>query len=79
MSKTSPAPAAAGTDPVARFESAMQELEALVQTLERGELSLDESLKAYERGMRLTDECRSALETAELKIKTLTAKASPAP
>lgn len=67
-SKTPPTPAA---DPVARFESSMQELEAIVQKLERGELKLEESLAIFERGMALTGECRTALDTAELKVKTL--------
>ena len=69
-------PAAEPADPVARFEAAMKELEILVQTMERGELTLEDSLKAYERGMSLSAECRTALETAELKIKTLTSKAT---
>lgn len=76
MKKTPESDAAASADPVARFESAMKELDALVQTLERGELSLDASLKAYEQGMKLSEECRAALETAELKIKTLSSKPS---
>jgi len=58
-------------DPVARFEDAMKELEAIVQKLERGELKLEESLGLFERGMALSQECRTALDTAELKIKTL--------
>ena len=69
---------APNAEPVARFESAMKELEALVQAMERGELSLEDSLQAYERGMILSEECRVALESAELKIKTLSSKASPA-
>ena len=67
-SKTPPAPAA---DPVTRFETSMQELETIVQKLERGELKLEESLAIFERGMALTAECRVALDTAELKVKTL--------
>lgn len=64
-----PIPAAA--DPVTQFESSMQELEAIVQKLERGELTLTESLAIFERGMALTQQCRTALDTAELKVKTL--------
>ncbi len=66
MTETIPA-----TDLVTRFESSMQELEAIVQKLERGELKLEESLLLFERGMALTQDCRSALDTAELKVKTL--------
>ena len=64
-------PPAATADPVTRFETSMQELEAIVQKLERGELKLEESLAIFERGMALTAECRVALDTAELKVKTL--------
>lgn len=49
----------------------MLELETIVQKLERGELKLEESLVIFERGMALTTECRTALDTAELKVKTL--------
>lgn len=49
----------------------MQELEGIVQKLERGELKLEESLLLFERGMVLTQDCRVALDTAELKVKTL--------
>lgn len=58
-------------DPVTRFETSMQELEGIVQKLERGELKLEESLVLFERGMALTQDCRTALDTAELKVKTL--------
>ena len=73
MSKKPPAdnqPAAA-TDLVAQFETSLQELEGIVQKLERGELKLEESLQIFERGMALSQQCRVALDTAELKVKTL--------
>lgn len=54
------------------FEAALVELESLVEQMETGELSLDESLKAFERGVKLTRHCQAALETAELKVKVLT-------
>jgi len=54
------------------FESALKELETLVSRMESGELSLDESLKAFERGIELTRKCQSSLEAAELKVQTLT-------
>lgn len=77
MSKKSPAnepaneQALAAPDAVAHFETSMQELEGIVQKLERGELKLEESLVLFERGMVLSQQCRSALDTAELKVKTL--------
>ena len=54
------------------FESALEELEELVSRMETGDLSLDESLKAFERGIELTRKCQSSLEAAELKVQTLT-------
>lgn len=54
------------------FETAMVELEALVAQMEAGELSLEDSLAAFERGVRLTRHCQSALRGAELKVKQLT-------
>ena len=54
------------------FEQAFQELDAIVKQLEAGELPLDESLALYERGQALAARCQSLLETAELKIQTLT-------
>jgi exodeoxyribonuclease VII small subunit len=59
---------------VAQFESALNELEQIVAKLERGELKLEESLKLFERGVALTKQCRSSLETAELKVKQLLGK-----
>ncbi|HGG59202.1 MAG TPA: exodeoxyribonuclease VII small subunit [Gammaproteobacteria bacterium] len=53
------------------FETAMSELEALVDKMEQGDLSLEDSLKQYERGMTLTRHCQSLLENAELKVKML--------
>jgi exodeoxyribonuclease VII small subunit len=69
MAKT-PAPDSA-PNVVARFESALDELEALVQKMEKGEQTLDESLAAYERGVALYRQCQGALEQAELRVKLL--------
>ena len=54
------------------FESTLKELENLVSKMEDGELSLDDSLKAFERGIELTRSCQSSLEKAELRIQMLT-------
>ena len=51
------------------FEKKLQDLEALVAKLETGELSLEESLKAYENGVALTRDCQSMLEKAQLRIE----------
>lgn len=55
------------------FETALGELEALVERLESGELSLDESLQAFERGIGLTRTCQDALQAAEQRVEILTA------
>jgi len=53
------------------FEQAMAELESLVETMEQGELSLEESLKYFERGVVLTRTCQQVLKEAEQKIQIL--------
>lgn len=53
------------------FEQALETLEELVTAMEEGELSLEESLKAFEQGIKLTRECQSALEKAEQKVQLL--------
>lgn len=57
--------------PVARFEQSLQELEQLVQNMETGALSLEQSLGAYERGIALYRECHQALEQAQLRVRIL--------
>jgi len=56
------------------FEDAMQELEKLVEQMERGDISLEESLKAFERGINLTRTCQQALQDAEQKVQILLEK-----
>ncbi|MDN3234335.1 exodeoxyribonuclease VII small subunit [Pseudomonas luteola] len=53
------------------FEHSLAELQTLVERLESGELSLEESLGAFEQGIRLTRECQSALSQAEQKVQIL--------
>ncbi|MFU8816919.1 MAG: exodeoxyribonuclease VII small subunit [Pseudomonadales bacterium] len=55
------------------FEAALAELEQLVDQMEAGEMTLEDSLRSFERGVKLTRHCQSALRSAELKIKQLTA------
>ena len=57
------------------FETSLARLEEILQTLERGEGSLDEMLKLYEEGVGLIRVCNTALEQAELSVKTLQIKA----
>ena len=63
--------------PVAEFERSLDELEGLVQKLEQGEMSLDDSLKAFERGIALYRSCHGALEQAEMKVRLLLDPADP--
>jgi exodeoxyribonuclease VII small subunit len=57
------------------FETAMRDLEALVERLEQGDLPLEESLAAFERGVALTRSCQTALKEAEQKVEILLKKA----
>lgn len=63
--------------PVARFEQSLEELEQLVEKMEHGEMSLEESLAAYERGVGLYRQCQSALEQAELRVRLLSDPGRP--
>jgi len=56
------------------FEAAIAELEALVEEMERGDISLEDSLKKFERGIELTRACQQALQEAEQKIQMLIEK-----
>ena len=56
------------------FESAMEQLETLVSRMESGDLSLEESLKAFEKGVHLTRFCQDQLQKAELKVRELNDK-----
>lgn len=53
------------------FEEAMKELEGLIESMEQGDLSLDESLKSFERGVALTRICQASLQEAEQKVRIL--------
>lgn len=60
------------------FEKALKELEKLVETMEQGDLPLDEALKYFERGIELTRSCQSSLKDAEQKVQVLLEKAGQA-
>jgi exodeoxyribonuclease VII small subunit len=66
-----PAPNPAETPSVADFEHSLDELEQLVARMEGGELSLDESLASFERGIGLYRHCQQALDQAELRVRLL--------
>ena len=56
------------------FESALRELESLVEKMEQGDLSLEDSLKHFERGVILSRTCQQALRVAEQKVEILMQK-----
>jgi exodeoxyribonuclease VII small subunit len=58
----------------APFEQSLKELEILVEKMEQGDLSLEESLQHFERGVQLTRACQQALKDAEQKVETLLKK-----
>ncbi len=59
--------------PALDFEQSVATIEALAERLESGELSLEESMSAFEEGVRLTREAQKALTEAEQKVRLLTA------
>jgi len=69
MAKT--APASVKTPPSVDFEHSLDELEQLVARMEGGELSLDESLASFERGIGLFRHCQQSLQQAELRVRLL--------
>lgn len=66
-----------GSNKIAEFEDSLDELEKLVARMEGGDLSLDESLHSFERGIALYRSCQSALEEAQLRVKLLRDPAAP--
>ncbi len=56
------------------FNKGLVELEEIVKTMESGDLSLEDSLKYFEKGVALTKQCQVALNNAEQKISILTAE-----
>ncbi|MDP6199019.1 MAG: exodeoxyribonuclease VII small subunit [Porticoccaceae bacterium] len=53
------------------FEQQLKNLEALVESLESGDLSLEDSLKSFEQGIKVARECQTALKQAEQKVEVL--------
>ncbi len=53
------------------FEESLQELEGIVEKLEKGQLSLDESLGLFEKGIKLVKECELKLKSAQQKVEKL--------
>jgi len=53
------------------FEEAMDELEKLVESLDKGDISLDQAISAYDKGSRLKDLCQKKLNEAKMKVETI--------
>ncbi|MBS0582494.1 MAG: exodeoxyribonuclease VII small subunit [Proteobacteria bacterium] len=62
---------------IAEFEASLDELEQLVARMEGGDMSLDESLQSFERGIALFRSCQGALDAAQLRVKLLRDPAAP--
>lgn len=60
------------------FETALAELETLIEQMESGDLTLEASLQAFERGIKLTRQCQEALGKAEQKVEILVKNSSEA-
>lgn len=66
-----PVPVTTETAPAADFEQSLDELEQLVARMEGGDMSLDDSLTSFERGIGLYRHCQQALEKADLRVRLL--------
>lgn len=60
---------------LSKLEQTLKDLEQLVEKLEEGEMPLNQALKEFERGIKLTRQCQAALKDAEQKIEILLADA----
>ncbi len=58
------------------FEQSLASLESIVSRMEQGDLSLEESLAAFEEGIKLTRECQSILDNAEQKVQVLSVESN---
>lgn len=63
-------------DKTATFEQSMSTLESIVDQMEKGEMSLEESLAAFEKGVELTRHCQTSLKDAEQRVSVLVEKTS---
>lgn len=75
--ETATTDAASAASPVADFEQSLDALEHLVEKMEQGQMSLEDSLAAYERGVGLYRRCQQALEQAELRVRLLSDPEQP--
>ncbi|MFT3741374.1 MAG: exodeoxyribonuclease VII small subunit [Gammaproteobacteria bacterium] len=66
-------------EPTFNFETKLNELNKLVETIEKGGISLEQSLRDFERGIGLIRECQEALNSAEQKVQILLGQEQNAP
>ena len=59
------------------FEEAMNELENLVESLDKGDVSLDQAISAYDRGSQLKDHCQKKLDEAKMKVEIIQSSDNP--
>ena len=71
MNETSGAQAGAANLDAVSFEEALRELEGIVASLERGDVSLDDAIAAFERGTVLKTHCQARLEEARMKVEQI--------
>ena len=71
MNETSGAQAGAANLDAISFEEALRELEGIVASLERGDVSLDDAIAAFERGTFLKTHCQARLEEARMKVEQI--------
>ena len=71
MNETSGAQAGAANLDAISFEEALRELEGIVASLERGDVSLDDAIAAFERGTVLKTHCQARLEEARMKVEQI--------
>ena len=71
-----PDEAATTIEAAVTFESALQQLEAIVKEMESGDLPLERALELFERGMSLSETCRKQLAEAETRVEILTRRAN---
>ena len=77
MTKIPTPPPPAASTPV-DFEQSLEELEATVEKLEHGDLSLEDALQQFERGVALARQCQASLKQAEQKVEILLQKSADA-
>ena len=75
MPDPKPSSSTADSGKTPTYESAIEELEAIIEQIESGDIGLEQSIRRYERGAELLKHCRSILDQAEQRITRLDAEA----